>query len=175
MTHFQALPDEELVLALSQSDQDAFKSLFYKYYDQIHRYIWYRLRSTELTEDLTQEVFTRIWQHRKQLKIQLSFKAYLYRIASNLVIDFHRKRAHERKYRFIIKHHEQEQTQDNIHQRIDISNALDSLPVKLHQVFVLSRFEGLTYEEIAKACSISIKTVESRMSRALRFLRKNLS
>ncbi len=67
-----------------------------------------------------------------------------------------------------------QQTGEDIETRISIATAVAHLPEKQKTVFILSRYQGLKYSEIAEVCKISIKTVESRMAKALEFLRNEL-
>ena len=109
---------------------------------------------------------------RERINPDQSIKAYLYRIANNLTIDHIRKSIREKSYRDTVRR--EKQPSRDLELSITINKAIDSLPEKYRVVFMLSRFQGLTYAEIAKACNISIKTVESRMSLALQTLRKKL-
>jgi RNA polymerase sigma-70 factor (family 1) len=175
MLDYTSLSDEELAHAIKDSDLAAFKVIYYRYYERMYRFIWIRTNSVELAEDISQEIFTRLWENRKKHTIWKSLKAYLYRIANNLIIDFYRKKSHEADYVLKLASSSQPVYDDYVDKSIDIEFAVNSLPEDLRTVFILSRFEGLTYAEIAHACNISIKTVESRIGKALKFLRDVLS
>lgn len=166
--------DSELTEAIKSSDSAAFKTLYYRYNNAIYKFLWQRTYSIELAKDFLQEVFTRLWQNRMNLDSTKSIKAYLYRIANNLVIDFLRKNAYKRSYISKLTRQVRSSCEDSIEIKTSIKIALNNLPEKLRTVFMLSRYEGLTYSEIAETCNVSIKTVESRMSRALQYLRKEL-
>jgi RNA polymerase sigma-70 factor (ECF subfamily) len=170
---FQDQPDNILAEAIRDSDEKAFKALYYRYFDALYRFIWYRLHSAELAQDFVQEIFTRVWNHRSKLDPKKSVKSYLYCIGSNMVIDHFRKRGSEINYS-VQNYQKSFVPVDDMDLRISIMDAVNRLPEKLKDVFTLSRFQGLKYSEIADARKISIKTVESRMTQALKLLRKEL-
>ena len=165
--------DEKLVEAIKENDHDAFKILYYRYFQKLIRYAYYRLHSVETARDLVQELFFRVWTGRERLNPQKSIKAYLYKSLNNLIIN-HLKLSSsktsslteidERKIKI-------EEIQDN---RIDIQNIIKKLPEKLKTVFILSRVEGYKYSEIAEICNISVKAVEKRMTKVFVLLRENI-
>ena len=175
MTDYTTYTDEDLAGAIKDSNLDAFRVLYYRYYDRLYHYVWARTSRAELAQDIVQEIFTRLWQNRKRYTIRKSLKAYIYRMANNLIIDLHRKKKHESDY---LSECDLKQTlarNNHIDLSIDVESAINKLPEKLRTVFILSRFEDLKYTEIARVCRISIKAVESRIGRALRILRDDLS
>ena len=166
--------DAELAEAMRSSNAAAFKTFYYRYHDSIASFLYHRTYSAELTKDFVQEVFTRIWQTREKIDVTKSIKAYLYRIAKNLVIDYFRKNSSRKSYITTQTRRKQLSSQASIEMQTSINIAINKLPEKLRTVFMLSRYDGLKYVEIAEVCQVSVKTVESRMSRALNFLRKEL-
>ena len=166
--------DAELVRAIKSEDAAAFKALYFRYHDALYRFLWQRTHSVDLSKDFLQEVFTRLWQNRRNLDPAQSVKAYVYRIANNLVIDALRKNAYKKSYLSRLSHRTRTSSEESIEVETSIRIALNNLPEKLRTVFMMSRYEGLTYSEIAETCRISVKTVESRMSRALQRLREEL-
>ena len=169
-----SLSDKEIVQAIRSSDTDAFQKLYYRYYEPLYRFIWIKTNSAELSKDFIQEVFTRVWKNRYNLNQNKSIKAYLYRIANNLMIDHFRKKGHEKKYLSDLKHRDASAYHDPVEMKLMIDHAVHELPEKVRQIFIFSRYQGLSYQEIAEVCQISIKTVEGRMSRALNLLREAL-
>ncbi len=168
-------PDSDLVKAIRNSDAGAFKILYFRYHDPLFRYVWYRTRSPESAKDTLQEIFTRLWQNRRSLDPEKSVKAYLYRIAHNLHIDNLRKQGQEKSFRTGSLPRSPDTVEADADLRMDVQSAVDSLPDDLRIAFMLNRYQGLKYTEIAEVCSISVKTVESRISRALALLREKLS
>jgi RNA polymerase sigma-70 factor (ECF subfamily) len=172
MKSYQDFSDSELSEAIRSSNDEAFKVFYYRYYEQIYHFLWHRTFSPDLAKDFVQEVFARLWQHREKLDPRKSIKAFLYRIANNLSIDYIRKHASEMNYRKSLPN--QKIVEESIEVRMSIETAVQNLPERLRSVFIMSRFQGLKYYEIARACKISVKTVESRISQALQLLRVEL-
>lgn len=169
------LSDSEIALALRASDHAAFKTLYYRYFEALYRFLFRHTREEQLAQDLVQEMFTRVWQNREKLDPQQSLKAYLYRIGYNLAVDQLRKRTHRPESLEAENAYEPSDShEDQFDLREKMQAAIASLPEPLRMVFMMSRFEEATYAEIAEALGISIKTVESRMSKALKELREKL-
>lgn len=170
------LPDEELTEAIKASDADAFKVLYLRYQKALYGFLWRRTRDPQTSQDLLQETFIRVWKYRLNLDPNRSIKAYLYRIAANLATDHsHKKSSRMAVFTDNPPGETASFQQDDIELREEILAAIELLPEPLKQVLTLNRFDGLKYREIAEALNISVKTVESRMSKALKNLREKLS
>ncbi len=169
------ISDSDLAIALRASDHSAFKTLYYRYYEALFRFLWRQTREAQLAKDLVQEIFTRVWHHREQLDPQQSLKAYLYRIGYNLAVDHLRKKPRQPAALEDHLSHEAAYVQDeSFDLQEKAQTAIQNLAEPLRIVFTMSRFEEATYVEIAATLQISIKTVESRMSKALKELREKL-
>ena len=164
--------DRQLGARIKASDHAAFRVLFYRYYEPLFRFVARRLPAGETPQDVVQDVFVRLWQRRATLKEDQPLKAYLYRIANNILIDQYRKREVRRTY---AAQHAETTTPivpvEDVDLEEHVMEAIEQLPEALREAFVLSRFEELTYREIAALLGVSVKTVESRMSKALKQLR----
>ena len=155
--------------------------MFVKYGAQLQGYIARRIRSREEARDLAQEVFARFIRSRHANGCE-SPKALLYEIAANLIID----RSRRRKSRRIEQHqpYDDEETEgigvdpscvvDSERRLQDVEAIIVSLPSKCREVFVLSRFEGLSYPDIAVRLNISVATVQKHISKALLRLRQGV-
>jgi RNA polymerase sigma-70 factor (ECF subfamily) len=152
-----------------------FKEIYYQYHEQILRFIWLRVNSLELAQDLVQEVFLRVWRTRHKLNPKKSIKSYIYTISNNLVIDYLRKKRLENSYLSELKLQHNNTVNNTIELSTSIKFAINNLPEKLKTVFLLGRYQGLQYAEIAEICHVSYKTVVVRMSKAIAMLRKELS
>ena len=163
--------DEQLTESIRLSQVEAFKTLYHRYYHDLYRFLGLRINSLEKAKDFIQDVFTRLWENRKKLDSKKSIKAYLYRIANNLVIDYLRKKSSQ-DIHFTESFSENDiSTEESLEFDTTVKLAINNLPEKIRIVFILSRYHGLKYAEIAQALKISIKTVESRMGQAFRLLR----
>lgn len=172
--------DEELIALLATDEESAIDLVFRKYYSFLCRSVYRIINDTQITEDLAQEVFYELWRKRAQLNITTSLSAYLKRAARNKALNYIRdqkidfRNAPEKEnLRSTAASIIQELAADNLKQEID--QAIDSLPEKCRLVFVLSRFEEMSYQQIADHLDISIKTVENQISKALKNLRKALA
>lgn len=174
MTEQSDQSDAELARRIRDGDDIAFRSLYYRYYEALTSFVFHRTSSVELAKDFVQEVYTRLWQKRDKIDDTKSIKSYLYRIANNLAIDYFRKNASRRTYVSTTMQRSSGTADESIETQTAINMAIQKLPEKLRTVFTLSRYEGLKYAEIAEVCQVSVKTIESRMSQALQFLRKEL-
>lgn len=168
--------DEELVALLLTDGESAIDLIFRKYYSFLCKSVYRIISDVQITEDLAQDVFYEVWRKREQLKIKTSLKAYLKRAALNKALNYIRDqkidfRNAPAKEELISKEDSivQELAADNLQQEIDA--AIDNLPERCRLVFVLSRFEELSYRQISKELDISMKTVENQISKALKSLR----
>jgi RNA polymerase sigma-70 factor (ECF subfamily) len=169
----------ELVKALSKGEIKAFNELFQIYGNRIYLFAFGYLKSKPETEELVQDVFLKIWERRAELKDNLSFKAYIFTIAFNIIRKHFVKRA------LTVKYFEQQMIDDldlNTVHRIDyastknlVDQIIDQLPPRRKAVFIKSRFEGCTVKEIAEELGTSPKTVENQLGEALKFIREHLN
>lgn len=169
-----------LVKRLKNDDKIAFEELFKMYSERIYYFTIRYVKNKEEAEEITQEVFVRLWNRRFDLKLELSFSSYLFMIAKNAVIDLLRKRQKESVINEDITQDANsiaEQSNNSIEYKelLDIvSNSIAELPEKRQQIYLMIRNEGLSYKEIAEKLNISIKTVESHMRLALQQLKKSI-
>ena len=168
--------DRELCVRLHQGDETAFKQLFDKYYGQLYRFFCYRGMDKAMAEDMAQDVFVKVWHHRSRLDANKSIKAYLFTAAGNEIKMFLRKKqvrdAHATEKQATAITYSLPITDFDTKAAVD--TAIQALPENLRTVFVLHRYDQMTYREIAEIQQVSIKTVESRMSKALKSLRNAL-
>jgi len=158
--------------------RDQFKSLFDRYFDEIRRYLYYRSGDADLSTDLAQDTFMRIWE--KQMAILPGKdKGLLYKIAGDLFVS-HVRRAKLGAVILAEFHFEPQTTTPEeelqfAEMKEKIERLIKSLPDKQRVVYLMSRMEELTYREIAERLSLSVKAVEKRMTAALSYLRKELT
>lgn len=166
------------IAALRDGDKSVFKKMFLEYQPRLYRFLWLRLRSVEIAEDLIQETFVRLWQNRRTLDSERDFDIYIFRIAANLVIDFSRSNAAKTRPLDNPADLDAPHKTDSIadfHQLRDIvDKALARLPDGPRTAFILTRYEEMSHEEISEVMGISIKTVEKHIGRALQVLREHL-
>lgn len=170
---------KDILTRLQTDDPLILNELFQSHYLMVCKTINRFIEDRSLTEDLAQEVFIRLWQKRNQLNITHSIGAYLRRMAINEALVHIRK---NKKYHIDeLNPTLHDSSEDGSEEQFlygelkqHITLAIDMLPPRCRTVFQLSRFEELTYREIAEKLDISIKTVENQMGKALKILREKL-
>ncbi|MCB0749136.1 MAG: sigma-70 family RNA polymerase sigma factor, partial [Ignavibacteriae bacterium] len=138
-------------------------------------FFFYITRDLDLSKDLVQEIFAKLWIARNNLDPEKSVKSYLFKSLTNQIIN--NSKLSSSKNISIDESILNNTTANNINieNQIDLHSAIEKLPEKSKTVFMLSRIEGFKYSEIAEICEISIKAVEKRMTKTLKILRKSLS
>jgi RNA polymerase sigma-70 factor (ECF subfamily) len=170
--------EPSLVRSLSKGNLLAFNTLYYKYSKGLYRFAYGYLKTEVEAEELVQEVFTIIWEKRANLKEELSFRSFLFTIASNIIKKHFRTKTYLSDYFKIDSSDEDMQTShqityDSFYQYIN--ELVNQLPERRKEIFLKSRFQGLSITEIAKELNISHKTVENQLTDALKFIRINLN
>lgn len=166
---------QHLLTRFQKGDPASLRDIFELHYREVCSVIYRLVKDKALSEDLAQQVFVRFWEKRSQLQINSSIGAYLRRMAINEAVYHLRK---QKEFESEESLHYQADSGDNAEQKLmqqelesKIKSAIDLLPPKCRAVFLLSRYEELSYREIAEQLDISVKTVENQMGKALRFLR----
>lgn len=163
------------------NDISEFEKLFRTYYDPLCRYAFQMLHDMDAAEELVQEFFYNYWKNRESLEVKISLKAYLYRSIRNNALHYLEHLAITRMHAKEVIYTQTEFDTNSAADQLELNElnaiverTLGELPARCSDVFKLSRFEGLKYHEIAKQLSISVKTVEADMGKALQLFRKNL-
>jgi RNA polymerase sigma-70 factor (ECF subfamily) len=163
---------------LSKGDVLAFNILFRRYSGRLYRFAYGYLKSETESEELVQEVFAGIWEKRKDLKAELSFKSYLFTISFNIIKKHFRTREYMSGYLHSGFFDEQDmQTYHDISYDslyLYLTDLVDKLPQRRKEIFVKSRFEGKKIKEIAEELQISHKTIENQLTVTLKYLRTKL-
>lgn len=163
-------------IAFSKID---FEKLFKDHFVHLCNFARGYLNDTEDAKEIVQEVFFKLWQNRDSINLDKSVKSYLFTSVRNRSLNFIRdhKKFKSQVLDVDIADYDLAFEQD-VFSKYDLENrinvALNKLPEKCREVFVMSRQEELKYKEIAEKLNISVKTVEAQMSKALRILREEL-
>ncbi len=162
-------------------DIKEFERLFTKYYEPLCRHAYTILKDMDIAEDIVQEFFYGFWKNRESFSVKLSLNSYLYQSIRNNALHHLQHMAIRQKYAEALKNDTSEtvfiqQPDDMGYKELNkvIDETLKQLPERCSRVFCLNRFEGKKYREIAEILSISIKTVEADMGKALQLFRKTL-
>ena len=153
--------------------KDEFKSVYFKYFQPMCRLAKFYCGDAQLAQDIVQQIFTGLWERGIDFKTIDSVEAYLMRSVRNKVITDQSRRNVTTELK-----EETSQTNTNVIEQIEARETrqrLDSLiarlPEKRQIIFKMSRFDQMTYKQIASSLDISVKTVENQMLSALKFLR----
>ena len=175
------IDEKTLIRNVKNSKKSSFQKLFFQFHDQLFRFVVYRVQDTDIAKDITQETFLRIWEKRGSLQPEKSFFSLLARISTNLCYDHFRYTEVRLRNRDSIpeygKSHfdnPEEVVQAQAIEKIIRKLVNEKLPQKCRLIFILSRIEGLSNQEISSKLSLSIRTVENQIYRALKILKKHM-
>lgn len=172
--------EKELLNQVAEGDETAFGNLFHAHWDHIYTVAFSLTKSAAQSEDLVQDIFLKIWTHRKQLSAVDSFDDYLFIIARNTIYTALRRNS--RKDSFVRGLMQLSQTagltpEEEVSAKESLAilhKAFQQLSPQQQAVYRLSRDEGLKYEQIATQLGISKNTVRIHMIKALQSLRQYL-
>ena len=161
---------------------DAFEKIFNTYYNGLLLNALKILNNRDDAEEIVQDVFVKLWSHFDKTKYKGNLKGYLYAAVKNSCLNYLKHKSIESKYQEEVKQNEMTvnyrevlNSAENKELLDAIEKAINTLPEKWKEVFLLSRTNNLTYKEIAEKLQISQKTVEKYISESLRTLRRQLS
>jgi RNA polymerase sigma-70 factor (ECF subfamily) len=169
-------------------DKNNFKEIYLYYFPRLLCFAREYVILQEDAENIVQDVFLLLWEKRDNLQIQISLAAFLFTLIKNRCIDHLRRKTNveqgkkqlQENYLFELKMKQyslealdQSVISDDNIEKI-ITNAIDSLPPKCREIFLLNKMEGKKYREIADDLNISVNTVENQMGIAFRKLRVKL-
>ena len=180
MHAYQSFTDQTLLTLLKQSDKDAYTVIYDRYKNLLYNHAYKKLGDPEEVKDVLQELFTNLWNKRADIPVAMNLSGYLYAGIRNRVLNLLSHKEVENKYLSSIQRftpQEDYSTDLAIREKemADlIQKEIDQLPPKMREVFLLSRKENLTHQEIAGQLSISEQTVAKQVTNALRILRLRL-
>lgn len=171
---------DKLLARLADEDTAAFEIIFRQYYPKVHAFSLGLLKDEEDADDVTQQVFIKLWNRRLRMNLVHDFNAYLYRMTRNSVLDFIEKRQKKRDFvdiELVSDMPTADSTFDQI-AAIELQLLVDmivaNMPKQRRKIYKLSRERGKSNQEIADELGIAKKTVENHMHLALAELKKAL-
>lgn len=174
------IDDQELTRLLERGSKDAFHLLYMRYGLRIRRFAKSYLKQEQDTEELVQDVFLKLWDKKEVLDSSCNLKAFIYKIAVNSIYDFIRRKNIEQAFRDYTKEGSgvSDQTWDEVvfnDMLFHVNRLIEKMPDQRRKIFMMSKEEGLTNDEIAGVLRLSKRTVENQLYRATSFLKKNMS
>lgn len=171
--------EKDLLLRLRKGDEYAFEQLYRLYSHRIFVNTVKLVKDENEAQEILQDVFIRIWKYRENVDPDRSFSSYLYSIANNLVRDFFRKAAHDRKLEAMLIERGTE-LYDHIESALShketnkiLQGAIEALPVQRKKIFTLCRMEGKSYDEVASIMGITVSTVGNQLVKATRSIKQH--
>lgn len=178
MSIVRKIQDQVLVTQSKAGKEQAYTKIFDKYYDDIYRFVCFKIAPSETAEDLTAEVFTRVWKyiHERQQTVD-NCRALLYRVARNVIIDYYRKTPVMPLRDEVIDQLPDESAgiEEKIERKLQlelVEKALANLSPEQQQLIVLRYMHELSFQEIARITGLRRGTLRVVTHRALRKLRQ---
>lgn len=171
-----------VVTAIKNGDHFVFQQVFNQYHEKLYFFILEKTRSEYLSEEVVQITFIKLWRYRQSLNENFTISTQIFRIATTSLIDLKRKQYNnDVMMKELFSQQDSEISNTSTANKIDekelrekITGIIYNMPAVQRRVFEMSKLEGLSYKEIAEALSISVKTVEVHISRALKRIREHL-
>ena len=176
------LTDFYIQKKIQGGDIREFERLFTRYYGPLCHHADKILKDMDTAEDLVQEFFYHFWKNRESFTLKLSLNAYLYQSIRNNALHYLEHLAVRKSYAEHVFSEYRDSAQANVPSDAEmkdlgniINTTLKKMPERCSRIFRMNRFEGLKYREIALILSVSVKTVEAEMGKALQMFRKTLN
>lgn len=164
------------LLSIKNGSVKSFENAYHLWSEKIYTFIFRQCRSEEIADEVVQQVFIRLWEKRANLSLNFPLNVQLFRMSRTIFIDELRNAARARKY---LDHLHLKKIKDFTENNFDdketlelVSKAIESMPPVRKQVFLMSRMEYLSHQQIADKLGISAKTVENHIGLALKYLRR---
>lgn len=169
--------EKELLLRLRDGNKSAFEQLYRMYSKRILINTLKMVKDEDEAQEILQDVFIRIWNNRESLDSDKPFQSYVFSIAQNLVRDFFRKAALDRKMQAVLIEQSTE-LYDHIESHLYfkesnaiLQDAIDALPLQRKKIYTLCKIEGKSYNEVAKIMGITVSTVDNQLVKATQGVR----
>lgn len=173
--------EEQLLKRLAAGDDIAFNTIYEQYQQSVFAFAFYLTKSKELSEEVVQEVFVRVWEKKEQLPENMMILPYIKRMTQNLVLDLFRKAGREQALQQQLQDamrnifsHPDDQLQEKELRRI-YRQGIDLLPPQKKIIYTLHRDHQLSYEQIADKLGLSPHTVRNHMAEAIRSVRAHVN
>jgi RNA polymerase sigma-70 factor, ECF subfamily len=163
-----------------EGDKEAFRFFFEKYYSDLCNLVNLYLHDALTAEEIVQDIFIYLWEKKDKIKIESSVKSYLLRATKNRSLNYIRNARTKVEILNKIANNDivniemPDEIMNANQLRKVINDAIDSLPDRCRQIYILGKEKKMSYKEISEELGISIKTVEAQMGNALKRLREQL-
>ncbi len=172
--------NRELAGLIRKGDKQAFDKIYELYAQRLYGFAFSILKNKEDAKEVVQETFLKIWNKRETINTRYSFKAFIFTVSYNIIIDLLKERSSNLNFQKYLKDNftvESLQTDELVHfedLKDKLNHLVNKLPKKRKQIYLLSREEGLSHHEIANKLGVTVKTVENQINLTLKYFRSNL-
>ncbi|WP_138484373.1 RNA polymerase sigma factor [Dyadobacter bucti] len=166
--------DADLLQGLREGDEAAFAAIYRLCAPGLYHRLLRLLKNVAITEEILQDVFLKLWEHRTRIEPDRGFRTYLYRMADNRAIDAFRKISRDKNLQqelwasyisFCLPSEDVFIAKDDYQL---ISDAIDQLPPKRKQILIFCKLEDRSYQEVANLMGISVSTVSNQLVKAIK-------
>jgi RNA polymerase sigma-70 factor (ECF subfamily) len=168
-----------MIDAIKRGDEFAFEQAYVAHRSRVYGYFLKKARDPEDARDLLQVTFLKLWQYRQSLSTEYLLEQHIFQIARTVFIDHLRKKSRRSKLQDATggpipasSQYAYVSTEFDVRSRL--GSALSTMPELRKKIFELNRIQGFSYQEIAQLLSISVKSVDNNLTKALRYLRKTM-
>jgi len=174
------LNEHDLSQLVKEGHETAWEELVRRYYNPLFGFILNMVRNESTAEELLQDILVNFWEKREKININTSLKAYLFRASRNHTLNFLKRKNFEHNYQQSLVHTtswQSDETEKSVQYKElseKLNELIESLPEPAREAFKLSRFEDMTYKEIAETMDLPVRTVHYQIGLALKQLRDNL-
>ena len=175
-THYFNLSNNNFIIKLHSGDERVFKEIFKKYYLPVRSFAWRFVKDNDIAEDIVQECFSVLWEKMEQEGGEIvNIRSYLYTMVRNRSLDWLKQSSmfdtslspSDLEDRLL-----EEDVEERTIMEARIWTAIDSLPDRCREVFLLNKRDGMKYKDIADKFHISVHTVDNHIQKALRLIRE---
>jgi RNA polymerase sigma-70 factor (family 1) len=180
MSVYNNLSDFELVALIKSDDHNAYREIYYRYTGILFTHAYSKLQDSDEANDVVQDVLSYLWSKRSTIEFQINVSGYLYISLRNKILNIIAQKKNESKYVDSLQNYLNQDNADTdyltrTNQLMAIvESEISKMPVKMREVFELSRKNHLSHREIAQKLGISETTVKDHVNNALKILRLKL-
>ncbi|KAA2239844.1 sigma-70 family RNA polymerase sigma factor [Chitinophaga agrisoli] len=161
-----------MIGAIKKGDHFAYEQAFLLLRHRLYGFFLRKTQCQEDARDLVQLTFLKLWQYRHTLDEEFSIEQHIFSISRTVFIDYLRKQQTEIKRKSASQKEKVCYISEDFDIRQQVYTVLDAMPRMRKKVFELHRFHGLSYSEIAAHLSITVKSVDNHISKAMRLIKK---
>jgi RNA polymerase sigma-70 factor (ECF subfamily) len=169
----------ELFEKIRAGSEEAFEILFRNYYTVLYKFTIRIVTDKQEAENIVQDLFVRFWIKRAEIYISSSIKSYLFTAARNSALNYIKR---ERRLTLLEDHsdipgkvmHSPDSELDKDETVAAVRKAISKLPEKCRQIYLMKKYDDLSYNEISEILGISVNTIKTQMKRAIKSLTRNL-